>query len=87
MKTNVTITLDIALVVEARMRKVKFSEIFNSYLNEYLETKRTENPDFEGEIARLKAILTEKELELEEQRSKNIKDRSKLMKEGKMIRI
>ncbi len=45
MKTNVSITLDFDLVAEGRLRNVKFSQIFNTFLREYLAMKDEKRSD------------------------------------------
>lgn len=87
MKTNINITLDAELVAEARAKKVGFSNIFNEYLREFLIIKREEKKDNEAEIERLKMILKTKEIEIEEQKRKNIKAQMNLASKGRIIEI
>ena len=87
MKTNLTISIDYEVLQEARLLKIPLSKIINDYLKEYLAIKRAEKKNPEAEIARIKAILDQKELELEQQKRLNVKDLVKMRNEGKVIEL
>lgn len=86
MKTNINITLDTELVAEGRARGVKWSQVFNDYLKDYLAIKREEKTDHGAEIERLKILLQQAEVELENQKDKNVKDKMKAIREGRILR-
>lgn len=71
MKTTTTITLDVELIAEARMRKLKLSTLFNKYLSTYLQMEQTTQAEtHEDKIISLKAALMSAEAELKKQKEK-----------------
>ena len=73
MKTNVTISLDGELVVEARSKGLRFSEFFNNALKTYLEMDddAPEELDLEDKIVNVKARLMSLETEKKKIEEKN----------------
>lgn len=82
MKTNVCVTLDSDLVVEARLQKIKFSQLFNNVLKTTLEMEEKDaDVSLEERIVNAKARVMSLEADKkkqEEERAKRFVNRREL---------
>lgn len=86
MKMNQTVSLDMDIVLEGRLQKICFSDLFNNYLREYLVVKR-DNPidneeDLKNQIARQKAMLVELEALLQKEAKEKEANKPKVILDG-----
>lgn len=83
MKTSITVTLDSELVLEARLKHIKFSELFNNTLKTVLELgdDSSEEASLDDKIVNVKARLMSLESEKKREEEKKKKE------EGRWINV
>jgi hypothetical protein len=72
MKTNINLTCDVEVVLEARKRNVKLSSVVNSFLKDYLEldNNESEGDSIDNQLIAVKVKLDELEKKKEAQTPK-----------------
>jgi hypothetical protein len=75
MKSLTTISIDTDVIIDFRARNEKLSPLINDFLKEYLEIKNDNgDSNLEGELVRLKSMLSLKEKELKKIKEKEDKN-------------
>tara|TARA_R100000501_G_C2541223_1_gene59867 strand:+ start:85 stop:324 length:240 start_codon:yes stop_codon:yes gene_type:complete len=75
MKSLTTISIDTDVIIDFRARNEKLSPLINDFLKEYLEIKKDNgDSNLEGELVRLKSMLSLKEKELKKIKEKEDKN-------------
>ena len=70
-----TISIDTDVIIDFRARNEKLSPLINDFLKEYLEIKKDNgDSNLEGELVRLKSMLSLKEKELKKIKEKEDKN-------------